>query len=1101
MSTILTLFSNTPFFILPAGWFGWLGFFLLWGGMGVLLYHWRNYINPWGNKEWILFVVLLILTPLTSAFFGVSIPVASAIPIPKLAHELSGLPLMVFSALPLFVAGGILGPMAASGMGFFSGLIIGYWGTYSSASPLELALIGLLLSVASLQRYRTLFFRGLRHPIVAALAVSILYPIGFFISSIVIVSGTLSVKLDYAITHWRPNTIVIVIPIIIAGLFSEFAKIAYPKWGGQEPWLPSPSERNIETRFTYILVPAVTILILIFMVGDWIVAGNAAKKLIRERMEAATEVASSNIPYFLDTGQNLVLLIATQMNLESSTPYELEEKLSQNYYSSPFFHQLFILDSEMNQIAEFPAADYRSLPTSVEEQLGLGMAINGVPVQVYAIPSLEEGESAQISFIASISAGDGPPDGVLVGRTDLKSNPYTQSILTNLNSLSDLNGVGLLVDKDGKILYHSEAEWIQSEYTGPLTDQSEFFDGTAPDGSRLLVSSRPTEGRSWGTVVMVPARRAQQIAIDIAAPLLGMIIFLAVISAQLLRFSLRVITSSLKSLTLESERIAQGQLNHVLSPGGVDEAGRLRVSFEKMRQSLKARLDELNRLLLVSQGVASNLEIKDALQPIVESSLTIGASFARIVLSSEIVPDIGVEGEFPSRFGAGKDAEIYQFFDDQILELLKTEEQGKIVLTNPVRTPLLSFGASAPHLASMMAVALYHERLYYGVLWAGFDQPHTFSEEEVQFLTTLGGQASLAAANARLFMTAEFERERLAAILASTPDPVLVTDQNDCLLLVNVEAWQALGLGVESGIGKPVDQVISQPELISLLRVSDQIQDPIELNLADDRTYMATASAIRVDSQIIGRVCILKDITQFKELDALKSEFVSTVSHDLRSPLTLMRGYATMLEMVGELNSQQAEYVHKIVIGVENISRLVNNLLDLGRIEAGVGLQLEMLPVRDIVEVIVDSFQLQAQQKHITLRSDFSDDIPPILEVDQALLQQALHNLVENAVKYTPDGGKIWVRLKPRPNSLLFIVEDTGIGISPVDKPRLFEKFYRSSNRVANQERGSGLGLAIVKSIVERHGGYIGVESRLGEGSLFYMDIPLQNQDSRKNDV
>jgi len=554
-----------------------------------------------------------------------------------------------------------------------------------------------------------------------------------------------------------------------------------------------------------------------------------------------------------------------------------------------------------------------------------------------------------------------------------------------------------------------------------------------------------------------------------------------------------VITSSIKSLTGEAERIAQGQLDHVLTQGGVDEAGRLRNAFEKMRSSLKARLDELNYLLLVSQSVASNLEISEALQPILDSALTIGASSARIALTSDVIPDAALSGKMPSRYGVGEDTDAMSVFDEQLLGIMKDHDKGSIVLNNPARTPLLSFENGVPRIGSLAAVALYHERTYYGALWVAYIEPHKFTDEEVQFITTLGSQAALAAANAHLFMTAEFERERLAAILASTPDPVLVTDQYNNLLLMNSEAWQALEVGIDARVGKPVEDVIKQAELVNLLRLSGDVTESVEVDLPRGRTFMATASTINVDGQNIGRVCVLKDVTQFKELDALKSEFVSTVSHDLRSPLTLMRGYATMLEMVGELNDQQTEYVRKIVVGVESISRLVNNLLDLGRIEAGVGLQLEMVPVQDIVDWVVESFQLQAQQKKITLSRDIAKDIAPLVEADQALLQQALHNLVENAVKYTLEGGKVWVRVKSRQQKLLFIIEDTGIGISPVDQPYLFEKFYRGTDRKAKKERGTGLGLAIVKSIVERHGGKLGLESNLGEGSIFYIEIPLRH--------
>ncbi len=395
-----------------------------------------------------------------------------------------------------------------------------------------------------------------------------------------------------------------------------------------------------------------------------------------------------------------------------------------------------------------------------------------------------------------------------------------------------------------------------------------------------------------------------------------------------------------------------------------------------------------------------------------------------------------------------------------------------------------------------------HENQYYGTLWVGYDQPHTFSEEEVRFLVTLGSQAALAAANARLFMSAEIGRKRLESILSSTPDPVLVTDQHDCLLLANPAAWQALGLGLDANEGRPIDQVVTDAGLLDLLQANKPDKGTTEIYLPGGKVYLASATSVLAEGRRVGRVCVLRDVTHFKELDALKSDFVSTVSHDLRSPLTLMRGYATMLEMVGQLNEQQIGYVRKIVAGVENMSRMVNNLLDLGRIEAGVGLQLETVPVVDVVERVVNAMQLQAAQKQIQLTTEIPPQTMPLIEADQALLQQAIQNLVENAIKFTKQGGRVMVRMQVQPVGLVIQVIDNGIGISPMDLPRMFEKFYRGAQGTTKdkEQRGTGLGLAIVRSIAERHGGRVWAESQLGKGSTFSLSLPLrQSKNGRSN--
>lgn len=407
------------------------------------------------------------------------------------------------------------------------------------------------------------------------------------------------------------------------------------------------------------------------------------------------------------------------------------------------------------------------------------------------------------------------------------------------------------------------------------------------------------------------------------------------------------------------------------------------------------------------------------------------------------------------------------------------------------RTRGLDIDPSLPHPESLSAVALRHENRYFGVLWAAYKKQKVFNEADIRFITTLASQAALAVANIRLFLAVDAGRRQLETILNSTPDPVLVTDASNRLILANPAASQLFNVVIRRGERQDLQRTIQIKPLYDLLQEASDEKRTSEIKMPDGKTFLATASAMTAEGRTVGRVCIMRDVTQLKEIDTLKSEFVSTVSHDLRSPLTLMRGYATMLEMGGELNDQQKSYVRMIVQGVENMSKLVNNLLDLGRIDFGVGLQVEQIPVLDIIERVTGGLQMAARNKNIALSVEIPRDMPHAVEADQALLHQAVYNLVENAIKYTPDGGEVTVNLLTAPDTLTFAIKDSGIGIQPEDRKRLFEKFYRGTHREALAQRGTGLGLAIVKSIAERHRGRVWVESELGKGSTFFLQVPL----------
>jgi PAS domain S-box-containing protein len=636
------------------------------------------------------------------------------------------------------------------------------------------------------------------------------------------------------------------------------------------------------------------------------------------------------------------------------------------------------------------------------------------------------------------------------------------------------------------VVYDSQGTRTWSLYEGQRSDQPAFFDETDPLGTRQLVHYQPVTGHPWAVVISIPTQAAQQLAIDIALPISLLILLLGIVALIFLRVNLRTVTGSLQNLATDARYLSTGKLDRPLNVSGEDEISQLAQAFEQMRVNLQARLQDLSRLLTASQGVASSLTLGDALRPVLEAVIANGASSAAIVLNRDIFPTAAF---IPIRFADGLERDVYMHLDHQLLSL--AEKQERVVMATISRNRGLILDPNLPEPQSLIAIALRNERRYYGVLWAAYNKQRIFSEADLRFISTLASQAALAVTNIRLFLTVEMSRRQLEAILNSTPDPVLVTDAANRLILANPAASNAFGLTVQKAERPDIDQVTQVRALNELLTSSSTERRSAEVRMPDGRIYLAMASAMTAEGRTVGRVCILRDITQLKEIDTLKSDFVSTVSHDLRSPLTLMRGYASMLEMAGDLNEQQKNYARMIVQGVDNMAKLVNNLLDLGRIDFGVGLQVESIPVLDIVERVTGSLQMQAVQKNISLGVEIPRDLPHAVEADQALLNQALYNLVENALKYTGEAGIVTIRLQPTDSLLTFAVEDSGIGIPEADRPRLFEKFYRGTNREALAQRGTGLGLAIVKSIAERHRGKTWMESEVGKGSTFYLQIPL----------
>jgi signal transduction histidine kinase len=259
-----------------------------------------------------------------------------------------------------------------------------------------------------------------------------------------------------------------------------------------------------------------------------------------------------------------------------------------------------------------------------------------------------------------------------------------------------------------------------------------------------------------------------------------------------------------------------------------------------------------------------------------------------------------------------------------------------------------------------------------------------------------------------------------------------------------------------------------------------------EVKWADQRTFNALITPIEDGGQVV----ILHDVTRFKDLEQVKDEFIATASHDLKNPLTTISGFCTLMGQAGPLNEQQKEFINRMQSAAQTMNDMVQNMMSLSQLDLKADQQREVVDMSALLNEIADEFKPQAEMKKQAF--DFNPlEAPVSLQGDPKQLRQLLRNLLGNAVKYTPEGGRISLTANTTESQIHLNVEDSGYGIPAADLPFIFNRFYRVRNDHAEKVEGNGLGLAIVKSIIEQHNGQISVESEVDKGTRFSVALPI----------
>jgi len=348
------------------------------------------------------------------------------------------------------------------------------------------------------------------------------------------------------------------------------------------------------------------------------------------------------------------------------------------------------------------------------------------------------------------------------------------------------------------------------------------------------------------------------------------------------------------------------------------------------------------------------------------------------------------------------------------------------------------------------------------------------------------------------------EKSKIRTIINCMGDGVLVCDRDGCIVLSNPAASRMLKISETSLLGNFLAQCDLHSELANTLQESltakdlgyTSVSQELSVGESGEIFLRAHTAPVRNDlGETMGSVTVLQDISHLKELDKMKSEFIAMVTHELRAPIAAVEQQLNVIlnKMAGEVTPKQEQLLSRAKERTKGLLALIKDLLDLSKIEAGKMVQFkEPLTLQEVIQRVVDLMRAEAENKKIDLQFSSLSQLS-LIHADRNSMEGIFTNLVSNGIKYTPEGGKVWITLGEEGGFVKASVSDTGIGIKKDDLPRIFDKFYRVKSTATRQIVGTGLGLSIVKSIVDAHLGSISVESEEGGGTIFTVLLPKES--------
>jgi PAS domain S-box-containing protein len=499
-------------------------------------------------------------------------------------------------------------------------------------------------------------------------------------------------------------------------------------------------------------------------------------------------------------------------------------------------------------------------------------------------------------------------------------------------------------------------------------------------------------------------------------------------------------------------------------------------------------------LLQISRAITAQLNLDDVLQLVLEAATRILAGQAGLIALRD--PD----GDFAIRASYGLSRAVVPYFAPLLTDIPDDVDRSRFHIPRLAEKLGIVAAELGLQLQQVVALPMAIKRDLIGVLYVFRAYGSRFTSDDRQMLSSFADQAAIAVHNAQLYEEVSQEKRRLDAILEYSADGVLILDAAQRITVFNRALSLMSGWPAADALGRRHDEIIRWAHLETEVDLASAVAGGWPLPSAqpiyvegDLRRQSGGFVSVGItyaplfarEGGLVNIIASVRDITRFREADELKSTFISVISHELKTPVALIKGYAdTLMREDAKWDRKTTqESLGVILEETERLNQLIDNLLDASRLQAGaLSLEMDQVALDVLAERVAARFRTQTDIHEISTR--FPDDLPAVYG-DAARLEQVLNNLLSNAIKYSPDGGEIEISGRALPNEVVVTVSDHGVGIPLEEQPRIFESFFRGAQARRQSTPGAGLGLFLVKAIVEAHGGRIWVESDLGKGAAF----------------